>query len=127
MRVFFTGCFLLGLSIGASAQEDLSPYWNGVWNAEGTLFTIAVNVADEVMQVTKIETMGFEWENEDGVVNGNIATVAVTYAGVTGTIQVELIDPNTAVAFAATCIPDFMVVCALSKNLQAVFRRVEPD
>lgn len=141
MKIFLTGFFLLGLSIGASAQaigasaqaigasaqEDLSPYWDGVWNAEGTLFTIAVNVADDVMQVTKIETMGFEWENESGVVNGNIATVAVKYAGVTGTIQVELIDPNTAVAFAATCIPDYMVVCALSKNLQAVFRRVEPD
>lgn len=118
---------LLGMSMSVRSQEDLSQYWNGVWNAEGTLFTIAVEVTDGSMQVTKIETMGFEWSNENGQVDGNIVTVKVEYAGVTGTIQAELLDANTAVAFADICMPDFMVVCALAKGRQAVFRRVQPD
>lgn len=117
---------LLGMSLLARAQEDLSQYWNGVWNAEGTLFTIAVEVTEGIMEVTKIETMGFEWSNEDGQVEGNIVTVKVEYAGVTGVIQAELLDPDTAVAFADICMPDFMVVCALAKGRQAIFRRVQP-
>lgn len=108
----------------SQAQEDLSAHWNGVWNAEGTLFTIAVEVTDNVMHVTKIETMGFEWSNQPGVVDGNVVTVAVEYAGVSGTIQAELIDADTAIAFAATCLPDYMVICALAKDRQAIFRRV---
>jgi len=43
---------------------------------------------------------------------------------VTGTVQAELLNPNSAVAFAVTCLPDFMVVCLLSKDRQAVFRKV---
>ena len=58
-------------------------------------------------------------------VDGNIVRVNVEYAGVKGIIQAELINPITAVAFAATCMPDFMVVCALAKNRQAVFKKVE--
>lgn len=118
---------MVGTAMLARAQEDLSQYWDGVWNAEGTLFTISVEVAGGVLLVTKIETMGFEWTNEDGRVEGNTVFVNVEYAGVTGTIQAQLLDANTAVAFADTCMPDFMVVCALSKGRQAIFRRVEPD
>ena len=51
----------------------------------------------------------------------------VEYAGVTGKIRAELVDPNTAVAFAASCLPDFMVVCMLSKDRQAVFRKVSEN
>lgn len=118
---------LLATATPTHAQEDLSQHWNGVWNSEGTLFAIGVQVADGILQVTQIESMGFEWSNQDGKVDGNIVTVAVEYAGVTGIIQAELVDANTAVAFAATCMPEFMVVCALAKGRQAVFRRVEPD
>jgi len=56
----------MGVSFNACAQDDLSPYWDGVWNAEGTLFTIAVKVEAGVMQVSKIETMGFEWKKRNG-------------------------------------------------------------
>ena len=119
--------WILAAGMPAQAQEDLSQYWDGVWTAEGTLFKIAVQVANGVMQVTKIETMGFEWTNQDGQVDGNVVTVAVEYAGVTGIIQAELVDANTAFAFAATCVPEFMVVCALAKDRQAIFRRVAPD
>ena len=62
---------------------------------------------------------------KNGSIEGNVVRVEVEYAGVTGIIQAELIDPNTAIAFAATCLPEFMVVCALAKDRQAVFRRVE--
>jgi len=115
----------LALNANSYGQEDLSAYWNGVWNAEGTLFTIGVSVEDSVMEVEQIESLGFLWTSKNGSIEGNVVRVEVEYAGVTGIIQAELIDPNTAIAFAATCLPEFMVVCALAKDRQAVFRRVE--
>ena len=68
--------------------------------------------------------MGFIWTSKDGIVEGNIARVEVEYAGVTGIIQAELVDKETAIAFAATCAPDFMVVCALAKGQQATFKKI---
>lgn len=122
-----TVCTSAFIVVSSHGQEDLTRHWNGVWNAEGTLFTIGIVVNDNVMKIRQIESLGFEWTNSDGVVEGNIARVEIEYAGISGIIQVELIDANTAVAFAATCTPEFMVVCALAKDRQAVFRRVEPD
>lgn len=98
--------------------------WDGEWIAEGTLFRIAVSVDDNVMDVQQIESLGFVWTSDKGVVDGDTVRVKVEYAGVNGVIQAELIDANTAVAFAASCMPEFMVVCALAKNRQAVFRKV---
>ncbi|MBT4257112.1 MAG: hypothetical protein HOD87_13710, partial [Gammaproteobacteria bacterium] len=49
----------LALNANSYGQEDLSAYWNGVWNAEGTLFTIGVSVEDSVMEVEQIESLGF--------------------------------------------------------------------
>ena len=119
--VFFT--FLL-VSASATAQEDLSAHWDGTWVVEGTLFSIAVIIEDEEFKVRQIESLGFEWTSKNGSIDGNVVTVEIKYAGVAGTIQAELVNPNTAVAFAATCLPDFMVVCMLSKDRQAVFRKV---
>jgi hypothetical protein len=119
--VFFP--FLL-VSASATAQEDLSVHWDGTWVVEGTLFSIAVIIEDEEFKVRQIESLGFEWTSKNGSIDGNVVTVEIKYAGVAGTIQAELVDPNTAVAFAATCLPDFMVVCMLSKDRQAVFRKV---
>ena len=118
---------LLLASVASYGQEALISQWNGVWNAEGTLFSIAILIENDEMKVTQIESLGFEWTNENGKIDGNIATVEVDYAGVTGTIRAELIDANTAVAFAASCMPDFMVMCLLSKDRQAIFRRVESN
>ncbi len=109
------------------AQEDLSAHWNGVWNAEGTLFTIGVKVEENVMEVEQIESLGFLWTSKKGSIEGNVVRVEVEYAGVVGIVQAELIDANTAIAFAASCLPEFMVVCALAKDRQAVFRRVETE
>lgn len=117
----------LALNANSYGQEDLSAYWNGVWNAEGTLFTIGVSVEDKVMEVEQIESLGFLWTSKNGSIEGNVVRVEVEYAGVSGIIQAELIDPNTAIAFAATCLPEFMLVCALAKDRQAVFRRVEAE
>jgi hypothetical protein len=124
LRRIFALLLLPILAANASAQEDLSAHWNGLWVVEGTLFSIAVAVENEELQVQQVESLGFEWTNQNGKIDGNIVTVAIEYAGVSGTIQAELVDPNTAVAFAASCMPDFMVVCMLSKDRQAVFRKV---
>lgn len=108
----------------ATAQESGSSAWNGEWIAEGTLFRIAVSVEDSIMKVVQIESLGQVWTNDDGEVAGNIARVPVQYAGATGTIEAELIDDTTALLHAASCEPEFMVVCALSKDRQAIFRKV---
>ncbi len=113
----------------AQAQEDLSAHWEGEWVAEGTLFRIGVAVENDELIISQIESMGFLWTSEHGIIDGNVATIAVEYAGagVAGTIQAQLVNPTTAVAFAATCLPDFMVVCLLSRGQQAVFKKVVED
>jgi hypothetical protein len=123
LRLFAT-VFSVSILANANAQEDLSAHWDGLWIAEGTLFSIAISIENEEMKVGQVESLGFEWTSKNGNVDGNVVTVEIEYAGVAGTIQAELVGPNTAVAFAATCLPDFMVVCLLSKDRQAVFRKV---
>ena len=112
------------LSGAVGAQENSNLDWEGEWLAEGTLFRIGVSIEAGILKVTQIESMGQVWSNQDGEIDGNIARVQVDYAGATGIIQAELIDANTAVLFAASCQPDFMVVCVLSKDRQAVFTKV---
>ncbi|MDD9890452.1 MAG: hypothetical protein OXU66_01890 [Gammaproteobacteria bacterium] len=109
------------------AQEFDDSIWSGHWVGDGTIFEIRVEVENGVMKVHQIESMGFTWNSKDGTVEGNIARVEVEYAGVIGIIQAELVDSETAVAFAATCVPDFMVVCVLAKDRQAVFKKVLND
>jgi hypothetical protein len=112
------------MPIAASAQQLNQTDWEGEWLAEGTLFRIGVKVEDGILKVSQLESMGQVWSNEDGQIDGNVAKVQVDYAGATGIIQAELINADTAVLFAANCQPDFMVVCVLSKDRQAVFRKV---
>jgi len=76
------------------------------------------------MKVTQVESLGFTWTNHDGEVDGKMAQIEVEYSGATGIIKAELIEPNIAIVTASTCIPEFMVVCALSKGRRAVFRKV---
>ena len=113
---------LTATSLVALAAEN-NP-WDGEWIAEGTLFQIGVTVENNTMKVVQIESMGQLWSNQDGSIEGNIARVEVEYAGAKGIIQAELIDDSTAVAFAASCLPDFMVVCVLAKDRQAIFKKV---
>lgn len=121
--------WLAPLALPGYAQEDLSAHWNGEWTAEGTLFTIEITVENGVLKITQIESLGFEWTNSDGKLEGNVATIEVDYisAGVTGIIRVEFVDANTAIATAPICTPEFMVACAIAKGRQAVFRRLEAN
>ena len=98
--------------------------WEGEWLAEGTLFKIGVTADSGLLKITQIESMGQIWSSGDGKVDGNIARVEVEYAGASGVIRAELLDAKTAVLSAASCQPEFMVVCALSKGRQAIFRKV---
>ena len=124
LRKCFAALLVVCLSGAANAQENSNSDWEGEWLAEGTLFRIGVSIEAGILKVTQIESMGQVWSNQDGEIDGNIARVQVDYAGATGIIQAELIDANTAVLFAASCQPDFMVVCVLSKDRQAVFTKV---
>lgn len=119
----FIAIFSLLCSFLSSAQEVDDSIWEGNWIADGTLFQIQVEVENGLMKLHQVESMGFIWSSKDGEVDGRIVRVEVGYAGVTGIIQAELLDNETAVAFAATCLPDFMVVCALAKDRQAIFKK----
>ena len=106
--------------------SDTAPTdWNGTWVADGTLFSIAVTVTDNEFKVEEVQSLGFVWTAKLGNVDGNTATIEVTYLGATALITAELTGDGTAIAFAATCVPVFMVVCALAKDRQAAFSRIE--
>lgn len=125
-KVIASFALLLGFwSVTLVAQESQQLQWNGEWIVDGTFFKIGVEAKDGMLIVTPIESMGFEWASSNGKIEGNTATVEVAYAGVTGIIAVELLDNNTARAWALKCEPEFMVVCALAKDRQAVFLRAE--
>lgn len=113
---------LLTASSVNAADEGLYN-WNGAWRADGSLFKLSVQVEDGIFTVEPIESLGFEWSTSNGKVSGNQATIEVAYAGVTGVIRVELLSDNEAIASAASCIPEFMVVCALAKDRSALFIR----
>lgn len=121
----FLSTSLLVKGISAFAQDGDFPQWSGNWIADGTFFQIEISVKNNVMIVNQVESLGFIWTNQNGEVDGKIAKVEVEYAGATGIVVAELIEPNMAIVTASTCVPDFMVVCALAKGRQAIFRKVE--
>ncbi len=98
--------------------------WNGVWAAEGSLFAVEVTVTDGNVELRQIQSLGFQWSSSTGTVAGSILEVEVAYAGVSGVIRARLENPGTAVVSARTCLPEFMVVCALARDRRAVFRKV---
>ena len=105
-------------------QNTLEPSWNGEWVAEGTIFKVRVEVEGSNLIVHQAESMGFDWTNEIGELKGNVAKINVEYAGVRGIIQVEFINENTASVFAASCVPEYMVVCLIAKDQKAVFKKI---
>lgn len=119
-----TLALLLALGSPARAAEDYAQYWNGVWNAEGTLFSVEVTVVGGRVELRQLESLGFQWSSSAGTVAGSILEIEVDYAGVSGVIRARLEDANTAIAFARSCMPDFMVVCVLARDRQARFRKV---
>ena len=97
---------------------------NGQWVAEGTVFRVRLEIDGSSVIVHQLESMGFDWTNEIGHIEGNIATISVEYAGVKGLIQAEFFDETTASVSAASCTPDFMVICLLAKDQKAIFKKI---
>ena len=117
--------FLSSAQVLVTAQTQIANAdWEGEWLAEGTLFRIGVTSVNGLLKITQIESMGQIWSSGDGKVDDNIARVEVEYAGASGVIRAELLDAKTAILSAASCQPEFMVVCALSRGRQAIFRKV---
>ena len=105
-------------------QNNFESNWEGEWVAEGTIFKVRVEIDGSDLIIYQIESMGFDWTNEIGELKGNVAKINVEYAGVRGIIQVEFINENTASVFAASCVPEYMVVCLIAKDQKAVFKKI---
>jgi len=120
-------CLLTAATYSQTGNDEMSTAnWNGTWLAQGTLFSVAVTVQDGVFQVGEVQSLGFVWGSKPGSVSGSEATVEVSYAGATAMLLARLMGDGIAVVEAATCAPEFMVVCALAKGQQAIFVR-QPD
>lgn len=117
--------FLLAIaSAGASAQTN-SDQWSGIWQAEGTLFTLNVTNDNEQLYIRPEESLGFIWQSGVGHIDGLSAAMEVRYQGAIGMVLVQLEDSGTAIARALSCVPDYHVVCALVKNQQVRFVKIE--
>ena len=114
-----TTAALAQTSIDGSSASD----WNGTWVAQGTFFSVAVTVRDTAFQVEEAQSLGFVWTAQPGYVSGSEAIVEVSYAGATAMLLATLTGDGIAVVEAATCTPEFMVVCVLAKGQQATFVR----
>ena len=123
--VLWTIAAILTVTLAGNSQAQTSTPlpWDGIWTAQGTLFSIAVVVEDGIFKVSEVESLGFEWSAEEGAVKGQEAKIRVSYAGATAVIVAQLVDDHTAIAWAASCMPEFMVVCALARDRQATFIR----
>ena len=124
-------CLTWLTALPAHGQSDLDKFsaadWNGTWVAQGTVFSVAVSVQQGIFQVREAQSLGFVWSSQPGQVEGNRATVEVQYAGVTALVLARLTSKDTAVVEAASCMPEFMVVCTLAKGQQAVFVRTSTE
>ncbi len=119
---------LVSVLVGGSlSAQESTTNWDGHWVAEGTLFQVEVQVEGKQVSLTQVESMGFVWTSQPGIIANDVLQVKVAYGGVTGLIQAELQEDNSALVFAATCEPEFMVVCALAKDRQALFRKLPED
>ena len=125
--VWLLATLAFGLCSALRAQELTADAWNGEWIAEGTLFRIGVMREGNLLKITQLESLGFEWISGDALVVGpNKAEVFVDYVtgGVKGIIDAELLNANTGVLRVRNCAPDFMVSCFLAKGRQAIFRKL---
>ncbi len=113
-------------SATASGQTQNNSVYdlNGEWVAEGTIFRVRLEIDGSRVIVHQLESMGFDWTNEIGQLEANMATISVEYAGVKGIIKAEFLNETTASVYAASCIPDFMVICLLAKDQKAIFRKI---
>ena len=116
--IFMATCWVFLVASAASGQTSAdsssATEWNGIWLAQGTFFSVAVTAQEGVFSVDEVQSLGFVWTSQPGNVNGSEATVQVSYAGATAKLLARLTGDGVAVVEAATCTPEFMVVCALA-------------
>lgn len=114
--------FLLGNFASQAIAAD--ERWLGVWQAKDTLFTLNVVARDDFLHIVPVQTLGFQWRNSPGRINGDSALFNVEYQGVLATVHVQLGEGGTAIARPVSCKPDYHVVCALVQNQQALFKKI---
>lgn len=112
---------ITGVASQASVADER---WLGVWQAKDTLFTLRVVARDEFLHIEPVQTLGFQWRNSPGRINGDSALFNVEYQGVLATVHVQLGEDGTAIARPVSCRPDYHVVCALVQNQQALFNKI---
>lgn len=124
-RVAAALMMLAGMVSAGVRASDSGPSWDGLWVAAGTPFALRLEQSSpgEFVRLRQVESLGFEWvatsiREEEGKL-----LVDVEYAGVVGTIQVQLRSEDSALAAPLNCTPEYMVVCVLSKGQQALFLR----
>lgn len=127
-RTAYSALALL-LTTAGPVQAQVDNDWSGVWNAEGTLFSLRITRMNDQLLVEPLESLGFIWSNGIGRIHGGSdeqsATIEVGYQGATGTLLVQLGEEGTATVRPVNCQPDFHVVCALVQNQQARFVKME--
>lgn len=121
--IAYLGASVISLCFSTTTIAD--ERWEGVWQAEGTLFSLRVALRDQFLHIEPVETLGFIWRNSPGRVEDGNASFNVEYQGVLATIMVQLGEAGTAVARSTRCQPDYHFVCALVQNQQAIFRKID--
>ena len=66
-------------SATASGQTQNNSVYdlNGQWVAEGTIFRVRLEIDGSRVIVHQLESMGFDWTNEIGHLEANMATISV--------------------------------------------------
>ena len=123
LSIVLLSCIYSATAYGQTQNNSVYDL-NGEWVAEGTIFRVRLEIDGSRVIVHQLESMGFDWTNEIGQLEANIATISVGYAGVKGIIEAEFFDETTASGSAASCIPDFMVICLLAKDQKAIFKKI---
>ena len=123
LSIVLVSCIYSATAYGQTQNNSVYDL-NGEWVAEGTIFRVRLEIDGTLVMVHQLESMGFDWTNEIGQLEANMATISVEYAGVKGIIKAEFLNETTASVYAASCIPDFMVICLLAKDQKAIFRKI---
>lgn len=114
-------------SMASYAQQAEDSSWAGLWQADGSLFTLRVVSKENLLHVEAVDSMGMQWRNSAGRINGDSVSFDVQYQGVTATVLVKKAEKNIAIARPISCQPDYHLVCALVQNQQALFLKVDEN
>ena len=102
LSIVLLSCIYSATAYGQTQNNSVYDL-NGEWVAEGTIFRVRLEIDGSRVIVHQLESMGF---------------------GVKGIIKAEFFDETTASVSAASCIPDFMVICLLAKDQKAIFKKI---